>query len=376
MISDEKIGKYTVLRPDFQFDLKNLVKIKSFFTPFFDSPAEGFLLDLSSVGQIDSMGYRFINNLLASLKRNKADIIVFSDNRERLEDFRKIVPDAKTFDTEDAAIEAALKASCSDAYFDVQLECIICSCRDLPSRVINRENLKIHFKEGSYLPQYRDLITGQDIDLYRKGLIRCPDCLLTSFSHADFINIVGERRVLPEFSFEVKSLLTKTINRRRDIVQKGNIEVTRLQSLSASNELREMECAYRLCADTLATISFDRSRSRYFEFGLAHLLTYFHLAENKKDREIIQKADTAFKECLKNRPVDEKKDEVWQSYYYIIVLSFLLDRTGASLAILERFRRERDALNPVEVKSFDQWYSQAQVAHEQAIREIIHKYSI
>ncbi|MFH0920197.1 MAG: STAS domain-containing protein, partial [Fibrobacterota bacterium] len=374
MIPAEKIGKFTVLRPDFHFELRNLFRIKSFFTPYMEKPEEGFILDLSGVGEIDSMGYRFIHNLVSSLKKHKAEIIVFSENRERLEEFRKIVPDTKTFDTEDAAVEAALKASCSDAYLDVQLECLICSCRELPRRVVNRENLKVHFKEGAYLPQYRDLITGQDLDLYRCGIIVCPECLMTSFYHTDFINIVGDRRVLPEFSYEVKSLLTKTINRRRDILQKNDIEVSRMQSLAVSTDSRDMEFAYRLGADTLATISFDRSLSRFFEHGLAHLLAYFHMPERKKEREFIQKADTAFKECLKNRTADIN-DKVWQSYYYIIVLSFLLDRTGASLAILEQLRREREKVGPQELRAFDLWYRQSQHAHEQAIQEIIHKYS-
>ncbi|MBL8029573.1 MAG: STAS domain-containing protein, partial [Fibrobacteres bacterium] len=73
--------KFSIVKPDFPLDLKNVLKIKSFFNAFFagkEKVSSNILLDLSSVKSIDSVGFKSINNLYSSLQKQQIGFLVYT----------------------------------------------------------------------------------------------------------------------------------------------------------------------------------------------------------------------------------------------------------------------------------------------------------
>lgn len=371
MLDKTHVGGLSVLKPEFSFDMKNVVKMKTFFTEYLKNPGQGILLDMSQVKVIDSVGFRSLHNLLAGFRRNNVPLMIYSDDREIADQIRRIIPDIRVVGSEAEALNETVKSAGEDASSSAQLECPICSNRDMPNRIINWDRINYVFQDSSFLPQAVEPGSDKNMDLYRHGVIACNDCMFASFYHTDFVVVTGEHRVPPPFSLDIKNLLIKTTNRRRDVLQKSGYDPSQFKDIIQNK--KSLECLYRLCADCIASVSFDRSINRFYESGLANLLIYYYMAEAKKDKALLEKAETAFKDCLKYRP-DERKERVWQSYYFRIVLTMLSAKQGASLAIMESFRKERDALPAVEQPAFDLWFRHAQRVHKQEIHDVVVKY--
>ncbi len=338
---------------------------------YLNNPGKGIVLDLSLVKAIDQVGFHSLNNILSGLRKRNAPLIIYSDFLETADQIRKKMPDIRVVGSEVEALNELGKSAGDDTFISSSLECPICANTDLPARVVDWDRIHYVFNENSFLPSAEKSGVDRDLDLYRHGVISCYDCLFTSFYNTDFIRGLGNERILPQFSLDIKNLLIKTTNRRRDMMLKAGYENTQFKSVIINKD--DLETIYRLGADCITTISFDRSVNRLYEAGLSYLLIYYYMKDDKKDTALLEKSDTAFKDCIKYRP-DENRQRIWQSYYFRVVLTMLNKKAASSLSIMENFRKERELLQGNEIRIFDLWYQQAQRVHKQEIRDVIVKY--
>jgi anti-anti-sigma regulatory factor len=360
--------QFSIVRPDFPLDLKNILKIKTFFSSFFagNERVSNVLLDLSAVKSIDSVGYKSINNLYSSLQKKQIGLLVYTEQKDLAEQFRAISPDIKLTDK--------IESGVGEHWLDVQLECPVCHNTSFPKGIIKREALKLIWKENSYLPLAANAITGEEVDIFRDGLVICNDCLLTSFYHTDFKQIIGNTEIPPIYSSDAKNLLIKSTNRRRDILARLGVEQGDYPAFIGNPD--NIEYLYRLCSDCIASTSFDRTINRFFEAGIANFLVYHFMAENKKDKEFLDRADVNFKDSIRFRTPDDLS-KVWQSHYYRLVIAVLEGRQPQLLSIVDAFRKERNDLqDEAAMESFDIWFKQAQRIHKQAINDVASKYTV
>jgi anti-anti-sigma regulatory factor len=361
-------NRFSIVKPDFPLDLKNILKIKTFFNSFFlgKENASNVLLDLSAVKSIDSVGFKSIHNLYSSLQKKQVGLLVYTEQKDVADQFRKIVPDIKLTDK--------IESGVGEHWLDVQLECPVCHNTNFPQGIINRAALKLVWKENSYLPSAVNAVTGEEVDIYREGLIVCNDCLLTSFYHTDYKQIDGNVEIPPVYSSDAKTLLIKSTNRRRDMLARIGVEQSDYPAFMRNRE--NVEYLYRLCADCIASTSFDRTINRFFEAGIANFLVYHFMPENKKEKEFLERADVNFKDCIRFRPPEDLA-KVWQAHYYRLVIAVLEGRQPQLLSIVDAFRKERNELqDDVSIESFDLWFKQAQRIHKQAINDVASKYTV
>lgn len=370
MTHHEKAGQYLILRPDFPFDLKNTVKAKTFVGEALKEPNKGVLLDLSRVDTLDSMGHKMIQNLFLSLKRQNRGLIVYSERKEQIAELKQVSPDLSATTDEDEAFKSALHASASGAWLDITIECPICANHDFPAQVLDWANIGYYWNESHILPQGRDPSTGREINLYKSGIIVCPECLLTSFYHTDFVHHLGDKSVPPAFSLDSKNLLLKTTGRRLEMAGMVGEDPAVIGKFARDKE--RLETLYRLCAECNSTITFDRSLNRFFELGFAWLLVYCYMPEKKKDPGLLERADSAFKDCLRFPP-EGAPSKVWQAQYFRTVLTVMMNKTHVSIAMIEAFRQEREAVKAQDRPAFDFWLNGSQAVHRKAINDIVIK---
>lgn len=366
----EKVGKFIVVRPDFSLDLKNLVRMKSFFDPCIREAegGKGIVLDLSEVGQIDSMGHKAIHNIQSALIKHKERLIVYADSKDIQEQIRSVHSGVTQAASRDEAFKIALQSSASDAFLDVNLECPLCGSRALPRKALNRENLGYFWDEEGFLPKARDLITGDEVDHYRAGIITCGDCLFTSFYHTDFINISGETRLVPPFSHEVKSLLTRCAGRRKELLRKVNLEPQDFPGDGGG--ARTLEYQYRLLMDCVTSAAFDKSINRFYEMGLATVLAHYFMPEESKDKALLEAACQHFSMCIRTPP-EGKPDKTWEAYYFIIAASILLGKKAVSRQVIMEMDKEKEAIgaeNADALRRFTFWHSNS---HKWYNREVL-----
>ncbi|MBL8027634.1 MAG: hypothetical protein JNL74_14530, partial [Fibrobacteres bacterium] len=274
----------------------------------------------------------------------------------------------------DIQLTDKIESGAAEHWQNVKLECPVCHNTDFPGKILRREALKYGWRENKFLPFTANSITGEEVDVYTDGLIICNECLLTSFYPVDFIQHIGDNEVPPIYSADSKALLIKSVNRRRDMLARVGIEQDDFRAFAEKRD--NLEYLYKLCADCITSTSFDRSINRFYEAGIAQLLVYINMPDNKKDKDYIDKADVNFKDCIRFRVPDDLS-KVWQAHYYRLVIAVLEGRQPQLLTIIEAFRKERnDLADEAAVEVFDFWFRQAQKIHKQAISEVASKYTV
>ncbi len=367
--------KFKTLRPEFSFDLKNLVQVKSFFTTMLSDVRSGnsVLLDLSRVKSVDSVGFKLINNVYNTLEKQGVSFSILCGSAELAEQFCRVLPNISLVDG-DAGASVYGSVRKGTHWVNATIECPVCHNTDFPSEFLNQQAIKFIWKEHSLLPVAVNSTTDEEIDFYRDTLIMCSECLLTSFYKEDFICHSEGQEFPPIYSSDARTLLIKSTNRRKDMLAKIGVEQGDYLSFFADRE--HLDYAYRLCADCITATSFDRGINRFYEVGLAHFLVYNFMNGAKKDSELLEKAEMSFKDCIRFPPQDIP-DRIWQSYYYLLVVEVCRGKQPQLLNLIDAFRKAgADPGKQAGAGQYEFWYRQAQKVYKKAINDVASKYSV
>jgi len=307
------------------------------------------------------------------LEKKGGRCIVYAPDRQRCADLQAQLAEIPVFESFEEALSRAFQNSNTSGFLTVSLECPVCANGDFPGQVVNRDRVEYFWTGDEVLPRCKDQATGAEIELYRIGPIICNDCLMNSFYYSDFTVIAGEHRLPSLFNGDIKNLIMRTTNRRRTLLQKAEIDPTAINNDQDTRTDHTLEYLYRLSMDCLGSVSFDRSINRFFENGLSHFLAYHFMPQAEKDHELLAAAYDGFSEAIKNPHPDLGR--VCQSYYFLEVLSFMLNRQRESIPILERFAELRNSNleNPGTARIIDFWIERTNLVHQREIRIVAAK---
>ncbi|OGS35818.1 MAG: hypothetical protein A2293_03285 [Elusimicrobia bacterium RIFOXYB2_FULL_49_7] len=357
---------------DFNLDIRNLVRMKTFFTPFLENQTtkQGLVLDLSKVKTIDSMGHKTIQNLWSKLAAQQRTLALYTESAEFTEQIKTIHPEIRLIASQkEMAAWTALSAKAAASV--TEMECPLCGNKGIEKQVSDLTGMEFTWEDDDFFPLCRE--NGVVVEYYRRTILLCTECLFASLYPEDFVHIQNEERHVPPLTDEVRMLLMRTTNRRRDLLKRTELQPEDLIRTREKDDYA-MEYCCRLLAECMNAMIFDRSLNRFYEIGLATLLIYRYMRPGVREKGLLEAALQAFSNCIKNPP-DKEGEKVFQSFYFSIVCAVLLGQKLDARQVLHRFEKNKQEW-PGKEERMAFWYANGQKWYNKEVQKDASKFII
>jgi len=249
-----------------------------------------------------------------------------------------------------------------DNHNRLRLTCGICGSSNVYGYLINKNDYEWRWPTEDYFPECIQK-SGEPFDYFSKLPIICTDCLTTSIDVSNF-NLVDENNTVVHHSIfkdQIKLLLSKTIKKRKKILEEVGVTVGDTFFNCPRNRVSALYC-YLLAESCARIAAINISDGNMFTVGLLNYISLLYCEKPMKP-VLIDNCRTFLTQVIAS-PEHYNHVQLAQAYYIIFVSSLSLGKFKELSKIMESYTElmdqaggVTDSANNLESPAF--WYNRA-----------------
>lgn len=338
-----------------------------------EHPKNSIVLDMTNVTSIDTSTTRLFQNIKkkmdASNRRlyllNPADdqkeLLIQSGGTTAIQIIRSIteIQANVNLNTYQQYLPFVLP---DDNHNRLRLTCGICGSSNVFGYLINKNDYQWRWPTDDYFPECIQK-SGEPFDYFSNLPIICTDCLTTSIDVSNF-NLVDESNTVIHHSIfkdQIKLLLSKTIKKRKKILDEVGVTVGDTFFNSPRNRVSSLYC-YLLAESCARIAAINISDGNMFTVGLLNYTALLYCEKQLKP-VLIDNCRTFLTQVIA-APEHYNHVQLAQAYYIIFVSSLSLGKFKELSKIMESYTElmelaggVTDSANSLESPAF--WFNRA-----------------
>ena len=337
------------------------------------------VLDLSGTGHIDSSGIRLIVNLKKRMESSHRQLYLLKPSQNVLSILEETNMD-KILNIVDSneALEKQILSKLYETYLPyteeedgllrINCSCAVCGSRDVVGYLLDQNALDWRWVGDDPFPVAFVKGSEKQIDFFSLSPIVCSECYMASIKITDF-NIIADNSIVRKslIKDECKNLLTKSIKKRKKMMELGKII-----GGNFFKHTRENPAAYKaheLAEFCSRTISVMKKEVSHFDVGYLNYLAIRYAEPNLKDIH-INNCRTWFTQAMA-KASDLSTFEQAVSHFVLIVADLNLGKKKEAAMLYADFgTMVKNLPSSIPSEGFTSpvfWYKQIEVIWEREI---------
>ena len=313
-----------------------------------EHPQNSIVLDMSKVTSVDASTSRLLQNIKKKMDAANRRLYLLNPDEEQLSQLNppgstSPIPVINSISELQENVNLnTFKRYLPYAYEDeggqlrLRLSCGVCGSSNVFGYLINKNDFEWKWPSEDYFPECVFTESGESFDFFGALPIVCTECLTTSIEIANF-NVVDENNTIKyhsTFNDQIKLLLSKTIKKRKKILEEINVTIGDSFFKYPRNRMATLYC-YLLAESCSRIASVNYNDSDMFTVGYLNYIALLYCEKTMK-QGLIDNCRTFLTQVV-SAPDRYNLIQLAQSYYIIFVSSLSLGKFKDLSKIMENY---------------------------------------